>query len=508
MSGARAWLPLIVILAGALVLRLGFGSRIVNEDALGYHGAAGNLRRGETTPLDLANVRYAFVAPIAAAQAVFGDTLGAARLVPLVYSLGSLVLVYALGILHGGLPVAVGAAALLAIVPLDVVQATDLHADLALGFWMALTVYAVMRAEVASRGRAAWFVLAGLALGAAYATKEIALILLPVLAVRLAWRRVAWRGYGWLAGAWLLTFAVDSLWLGRLTGDPLYRFSAANAGSHERFMMGWAPSYSWPLDYGRMLLDPLGTSFGYFAGLGWLGLAGAVWACVRRDRRLGELSLWWLGVTVLLSLLPLDRGFSRPLFPHVARTLHPIMIPLCLAVAVWLTCGLREARWLRCSVVTVVVALAAFGTWAIDRDNRFWNAVVDQAAPVIDRYPRETMVVTDVSSAQVLRYLLPGRDGRIRDFEHASLDASTTPTLVLRDPPFVSHAVANGRLVPAAVRVPPTTWERVGEFPRDSRPSLRGLALRLVGLTRPDSTREAEPATLWLVSPGPTSPRS
>jgi 4-amino-4-deoxy-L-arabinose transferase-like glycosyltransferase len=286
-TAARGWLPLAGILLAALVLRVGFGSRIVNEDALGYYGAANNLRRGELIPVDLANLRYAFVGPIAVAQAVVGETLGAARLVPLVYSLASIALVYALGMLHGGVPVALGASMLLAIVPLDVTQATDLHADLALAFWLAATVYAVKRGESSQGARAGWLAAGGLALGAAYLTKEIGLVLVPLLALRLVWLRRRPAGYAWLVGALVLVLAADMAWLRWLTGDALYRFSPANAAAHERMMLGWPSSRLWMLDFPTMLLDPLGRSFGYFAGLGWLGVAAGAWAVLRRDRVIG-----------------------------------------------------------------------------------------------------------------------------------------------------------------------------------------------------------------------------
>jgi 4-amino-4-deoxy-L-arabinose transferase-like glycosyltransferase len=507
MTRPRAGLLLAAILVAALVLRLGYGSRIIDEDALGYHGAATHLRSGEPMPVDLANLRYAFVAPIAVAQALFGESLGAARLVPLAYSLGGIALVYALGLVYGGLPVALGAAALLAIVPLDVVQATDLHADLTLAFWMAAVVYAVKRGEIASAGRARWFVLGGLALGAAYLTKEIAVVLVPLLGLRLLWLRRRPTGYGWLVGALLLVLAVDVAWLRWLTGDGLYRLSPLNAAAHERMMLGWQTSRFWMLDFPFMLLYPFGTSFGYFVGLGWIGLAGGAYAIVRRDRVVGELSLWWLGLVAVFSALPLDATFSRPLFPHLARTLHPIVIPLCLAAAAWCSRGLDGARWIRGGVIVGVVILAGLGTWAIDEDNRFWNEVIHQALPVIDRYPDDTLVAADAFSTLVLRFLRPGRADRIVEFGRAGLDTPSGEILVLRDPPFVRQAIAHGPPVPNAVRVPPLHWQRVAHFSRSSRPSVRGRALGLLGISResPPGDALSEPATLWLIRPGSPS---
>jgi hypothetical protein len=104
-------------------------------------------------------------------------------------------------------------------------------------------------------------------------------------------------------------------------------------------------------------------------------------------------------------------------------------------------------------------------------------------------------------TAQVLRYLLPDRSDRIAVFGDLQLEAPAVETLVLSDPPFVQHSLAHGPPVPDAVRLPPSHWQRVAEFRRAGRPSVRGALVGLFGIRRTTSTGDAQPATLWLVRP-------
>src|SRR6266536_3532726 len=243
--GNVAWLP--ALLCGALALRLAFFGGLLGWDDVTYWEAARALRAGDYAP-----------------HSTF--------LVPLAYSMAHLVLTYALGLLWGGVAVATAATALLAIVPLDVIAATDLHADLPLAVLLAATVYAVMRGEASpSRGRH-WFLAAGVMLALAVATKEVALALAPFLAVRRALARRRPRGYGWAAIGFLGIAAAETIWLAALTGDPLYRYGG-QAALHAGTVSAMAPGYGWMLGYPSMLLDPLGGAFGYFAGLFYLVVA-------------------------------------------------------------------------------------------------------------------------------------------------------------------------------------------------------------------------------------------
>jgi len=496
--GNVAWLP--ALLCGALALRLAFFGGLLGWDDVTYWEAARALRAGDYAPHSTFHLRYMLTVPLALCQAWFGEHEWAPFLVPLAYSMAHLVLTYALGLLWGGVAVATAATALLAIVPLDVIAATDLHADLPLAVLLAATVYAVMRGEAStSRGRL-WFLAAGVMLALAVATKEVALALAPFLAVRRALARRRPRGYGWAAIGFLGIAAAETIWLAALTGDPLYRYGG-QAALHAGTVSAMAPGYGWMLGYPSMLLDPLGGAFGYFAGLFYLVVAATLWGLGRGRRAIEWLALWWGGLLLAFNFAPLDWTFSWPLFHHFARTLHPLLIPFVLASALWLQVGLAGRHVLRISVMVAVVGLAAVGILATHRDYRAWAAVARQAAPIIERLPSNARVITDPLTATQLKFLLPRSSPQIISYSEGEIGATRGPVFVLADPTYIAQGRREGLVPPDAMTTPPASWERVAELDRDQRVSLRGILRRSLGRDR-GSTTETMRATLWrVVSP-------
>ncbi|MBK9674760.1 MAG: glycosyltransferase family 39 protein [Betaproteobacteria bacterium] len=99
---------------------------------------------------------------------------------PMIASLGTIVLAYLYGRYLSSDAVGLLAALLLAVFPLDVVNASLLFPDTILGACTAFGVYLVMRSEKSKH----WFAMslvAGLVLGIAWLVKVEAILLLPVL---------------------------------------------------------------------------------------------------------------------------------------------------------------------------------------------------------------------------------------------------------------------------------------------------------------------------------------
>lgn len=472
------WLA--VVLGVALAVRIGFFSGALGWDDVRYWDAAWSLRRGDVVPRSMFGVRYGLIVPLAITQAWFGQNEHAAAMVPLVYSSVALVLVYAVGKLYGGPRLGLMAAAFLAIIPLEVVQATDLHTDLPLSVFWASAMYAVKRGEMGPDGGGAWFVGGGLALGLAYLTKEIAPALLVVLILRLLRLPRTWMGYGRLGAAFLVVVGGDMLWLWWTTGNPFYRYSIS--AEHVMEMVADVPpSYEWLAVFPGWLLNPLDGYFGVLAGIFYPVLAGTLWGMRRGDEAVRDLVGWWGPLLVILSFAPLDASFTRPLFVRFPRTLHPLVIPFVLTTAVWLHRGLGDRKRLRAGMVAGVLMLAAAGIWTLHFDVRLWASVARQAARFLERVPAETLIATDERTAWLLHALLPDRRSRVVGFTHANLTDPSGPTLVLRDPAFLTDLLRRGHSVPACVVTPPPVWEKVAEFPRPRRRSLRGLLRAWVG---------------------------
>ena len=488
-----------VLVGGALALRLVFFSGLLAEDDIMYWGAAQGLRSGDHARGGPAYAtRHGLVVPLALAHSWFGETERAAALVPLAYSLAQLVLAYALGRLYGGAAVGLTAAALLAILPLDVIGATDLHRDLPLGVWLAAAFYGVKRGELSARRARAWFLFGGLALGIAYVTKETALAFLLVLLLRTWWFGTGVRGYPWLAAGLVTVLVGDVLWFWSVTGVPLYRYSSPVLSQYrsEGALLS-QPSYTWMLGYLRMLLWPLSGAFPYFAGIFLLVLAALAWG-LRRYVALQELCFWWVTMLLAVSLVPLDLSFTRPAAPHFPRYLHPILVPFALTVAIWLVRGFARRPWWRAGLLAAFTAMALGGTWTAHADYRIWVTPAREAAGIVVHLPAGTLVATDHTTAWLLHVL--ARDTRATIVPYVGLDlAASRPLLVLRDPAFLATELRYGRDVPAAVLSPPARWEKVAEFTRPRRPGLRSLVLAWLRGGSATATLAAEPVVLWRV---------
>ena len=133
-------LRLVVLLAVALAIRLVFFGGLLCWDDLEYWKGGRALLEGRYLPTSAFDIRYTLRVPLAVCQAWLGDSEWALALVPLGYSMAHLVLAWALGLLYGGVTVATLAVGLLAILPLDVIGATDVHADLPLAVFLAAEI--------------------------------------------------------------------------------------------------------------------------------------------------------------------------------------------------------------------------------------------------------------------------------------------------------------------------------------------------------------------------------
>lgn len=485
----RAWLPMLgALLVAAVVLRTTFFVGLIGWDDVEYRESSARLLAGDLVPRSLFGLRWGLTLPLTAVQAVGGGGERATALVPLAYSLAAIVLAFALGRRLAGERVGLVAAAVLTILPLDVLAATDVHADLAASVFLALAVYVALRGEAAGARALHWFGLVGVSLAVATLTKESSLALAVVL---LAWG--ARRGWPVLTSAaalagFILVLAADMAWLRWVTGDWLYRFSPAVTRLHRQHMLMLEPSHTWMLDYLGMLLSPASGRFAELGGVFYLVLAATVVALRARTPGIREVAVWWGVFLAALSLAPHDLSFTRPLFFHFPRTLQPLVVPFALTIGLGFV-AVRRAR-VAPAVFVSFALVCGVGLWAAHFDYRQWAAIARQAAPVIARAPQGVAIVADPTSAALLRSLLPARRESIVTTDGG---APVGGALVLRDPLFIASALHHRRPVPAEVLEPPARWERIAVFARPRRPRLRSW----MRAERP--TAPADTATLWRV---------
>jgi 4-amino-4-deoxy-L-arabinose transferase-like glycosyltransferase len=205
---------LLFALAAALLVRLQLFTGMVRGDDVHYAFAAYELSQGRThfEVWEEGTARVGLYAPAALSYRLFGVSEASTVLFPLLTSLGTVALVYALGALFGGPAAGALGALLWAAFPLDVFLATDLLPDGPMTFFCTAAVYCSLRARRAEgrRGAARWLARSGLALLWALSIKPtaaatlfflLAYWLIPPLWPLFAagWGNRAWRRAGILA---------------------------------------------------------------------------------------------------------------------------------------------------------------------------------------------------------------------------------------------------------------------------------------------------------------------
>lgn len=126
----KDWLPLLVILAGALAIRLVFFTGMVRGDALNYAHAAYELVQGRSPfGVWVGATRIGLVLPVAGLYALFGANQVTTLLFPMAASLASVVFVFLIARMFSNQAGGLIAALLWAFLPLDVHLSTSLLPD-------------------------------------------------------------------------------------------------------------------------------------------------------------------------------------------------------------------------------------------------------------------------------------------------------------------------------------------------------------------------------------------
>ena len=175
------WMATAIILA-ATSLRLVFFSGISSADDISIGNAALKLMdEGFYWPYSHYNARVMMVYPLAVIFSVFGVGELQMALLPLVASIGSLLLTGLIARHLFSNQVALWAMLAFAIFPLDVFFATQFMPDAQLGFFGAASVYCALRSLSSEGTGGKWAFAAGLIWGASYLIKiEAAFLLFPL----------------------------------------------------------------------------------------------------------------------------------------------------------------------------------------------------------------------------------------------------------------------------------------------------------------------------------------
>ena len=334
---------LAAILLLALALRLALFNGPFGSDDTVYYARALDISRGEWTVAHYNGaLRYGFNIPAGLLMRVFGNSVFAANLWPLLCSLAEIATVYFVGAALGGRRVAAIAALLLASAPLHIAVASRIHTDAvvsaALSGSFALLFFGLRRR---SAGR---LFAAGLCLGAVFWVKELAAVtyvaFLPLLAHFTARGSDRWagRGRGLAAalGGLALMFALHFALMAAIAGDPLHAIRTVTGAMQHSFIDGGQSE-----DAAAYYLPYLFTDLRHVGLIGWLALLAGLTALFSRRSpdvspiagpRPAYLAWWLLGLLAVLSLFPVSLSPLR-LPMKQSNYLTLFLAPLALAAA-------------------------------------------------------------------------------------------------------------------------------------------------------------------------------
>ena len=531
-------LMLVAILASALFLRLVFFVGYANVDPwddtlyleLARQARQGvlleeleistrALEQGQVTAPDTFILRRGAYLPVAASQALLGESEGSSAIPSLLASLATLCLVFWMGYRLLGREEGLLAACLFAVVPLDLVLSTRILADAPQAFWLTASVAAALEAAVGPSARPRRFFLYGLsalALYLAYFTRVNGLVGLPIVLVAAApafYRRTT-RLEPLVLGAVLFALLLaDALWFLHVTGHAFFLLELETAGARAMFLHN--PEVVFELGALRLHLSYeegvwhhfFKLFFGrvehyeglkLFSSFAPLGAAALVYAFVRN--KLG-LAVFWL----LFIFFYVQYGFRSIEWDGDAGVLHyflnaqrlrylALLVPaLCLLLALPLAHLWRKWRPVAVGGLLLVIGPALFRAQenhAFYRgsmsDLRVAARALSEAAPA--------PVYTDRWARQQLPLFAGGRNLDLHDV--AAVESATPGSFVVvggsRGADIPSDAVVTA--LPEWLREiyldpsrAPSSWTRVLERPGPKLPSRQSnLAIFRIGTaTRP-----------------------
>ena len=184
----RAWLAVCALALGGLCWGLGSYPLLEPDEGRNVEVAREMARSGDYVLPHLNGLPYldkpaTYFAAVALSLKVFGETEGAARVPSLLFTLGTVLLVWHLGRRMGPPGTGEIAAVALATMPLALAFSRTVIFDSALAFLETIALVAAWHGFTDERTRRAWFALAWAALGLGVITKGPVAVIVPLLII-------------------------------------------------------------------------------------------------------------------------------------------------------------------------------------------------------------------------------------------------------------------------------------------------------------------------------------
>jgi 4-amino-4-deoxy-L-arabinose transferase-like glycosyltransferase len=385
------------LLGGALAWRLILFVGAQGSDDLAYSEAAWTLASGHL-PFDqgIHGLRIGYVGAIGALYALFGAGTFTLVLVNLVASVGEVALVRLLAREFLDESGAWLAALLVAILPVHVFHATEAHPDVPAAALTTLAALLFVRAR--KTDAVPFYLLSGVALGAAQLMKESSFLGLGALAALAGPFRL--RALLPLAG-FAAVEIVEAGFFWAAAGDPLLRIhrvkdmQSAIMGSE--FYLSAAPTFRrLVIDVPAMFFWPGNGQFAFFGLLPLLAATGGVQALCRREAALRGPLLWAVGLTALIVFWPISIAPYRPAMVAFPRVFLPIAPPLAILAAGLLR---KASPRVAGSAIAAVSVAALGGALLLHWDARRMSVAARIAHPATG----DLAVVSDPRTLQFFR---------------------------------------------------------------------------------------------------------
>jgi len=345
-----------VILVVGLLLRIFAFVGVLGSDDLVYAKHAYSIANGTfhigADYHAFASLRTGLLLPVALLVKVFGPGEWALVAYPFLLSMCGIVLAFIAGRLFFNEFAGLLAAAVMAVLPMDVRMASQLLTDVPAAFLYnaaLLSAYVGAQRETPLR-KVAWAVLAGAAFGASWLTRESAVYVVPVIGGFLLW--AVWRdrrnvalmlGFALTVAA---IVAIESMVYWRATGDLLFRFHAMSRVAQEfsaydtKDLNNVAVRLShriWVSGPKAIFITP------YFAFLPLIALGAVGYFFWTRQKGAGFPSFWFLASAVLFNFASTSIHRYSPLLV-LPRYLYTIIFPAAVLAGGWLAALLAGSQ--------------------------------------------------------------------------------------------------------------------------------------------------------------------
>ncbi|NQT30247.1 MAG: glycosyltransferase family 39 protein [Candidatus Saganbacteria bacterium] len=439
---------LLAILLFALFLRVWFFVGLVSadpqDDGIYYNNAFIIFKEGglnlskykdlpadyQANPAETFSFRSLVIYPVAGFFKLFGPSEVSAALFSLFTSLAMVVLIFYMGKLLFNVKVGLLASFLLSFYPLNVIYATRILGDIPLAFFVGLCVLLFLLAG--KKKKPLFYLFSGVALGVAYLVKITALIVIPVLLIKVVLDCIRTKKIDFYASffvcGFLLVFLFEAAFFYSQSGDPFLNYHINSSALINKYVVEpvgiWAPFSKIKIYYNTgtpiyhikhlFFLASHRSNVNLVGLFGIFGAIAVIYSLLKRKNIF--IVLWLLFLFFYFEFGCVSVKWQNGALAYLMifkdpRFLTMLTIPLLLLVS-FLLMELKRFKF----VLLVLIGLLFFSSlYYVNEDHKFYRgslAPLRQVAEFVREHPADTFF-GDYLAVNNLRILTRHKLGNI-----------------------------------------------------------------------------------------------